>query len=68
MDNYRMDRTVAAKLTFEEADDHVSYYKDKSYNERLNNACFIINHIFQVTPKTKLDRTITDKRKHDKSV
>lgn len=68
MDNFRMDRTVAKKLTFEQADDHVTFYKDKSYNERLNNSCFIINHIFQVTPITKLDRTIIHKRKHDKSI
>lgn len=68
MDNYRMDRTVATKLTFEQADDHVTFYKDKTYFERLNNACFIINHIFQVTPTTKLDRSIIHKRKHGKSI
>ena len=68
MENFRMDRTVASKLTFEEADDHVTFYKDKTYTERLNHACFIINHIFQVTPTTKLDKTIIQKRKHVKSV
>ena len=67
MENYRMDRTVASKLTFEEADDHVTFYKHKSYTERLNAACFIINHIFQVTPTTKLDKTVIQKRKHAKS-
>ena len=66
MENFRMDRTVASKLTFEEADDHVTFYKEKSPVERLNFACFIINSIFNVTPEHKVDRTITFSRKHVK--
>ena len=68
MENFRMDRTVASKSTFEEADDHVTFYKDKSYAVRLNHACFIINQIFGVTPDTKIDKTLIQKRKHAKSV
>ena len=68
MEDYRMDRTVASKLTFEEADDHVTFYKDKTYIERLNAACFIINHIFQVTPTTKLKKNVVQKRKHAKLI
>ena len=57
MENIKMDRTVVSKSTFEEADDHVTFYKDKSYAVRLNHACFIINQIFGVTPDTKIDKT-----------
>lgn len=61
-----MDRTVVTKSSFAEADDHVTFYKDKSPLERLNAACFIINSIFKVTPDFKVDRTITFVRKHVK--
>ncbi len=60
---YRLDRTKVTALTFAEADDHVNYWVNKTEDERLNAACFIINQIFGVTPKTKVDRSITDKRK-----
>ncbi len=59
---YRLDRTKVS-LTFNEADNHVNYGLEKTEDERLNAACFIINQIFGVT-QTKVDRTITDKRKH----
>jgi hypothetical protein len=66
MENFKMDRTVASKLTFEEADDHVSFYKDKTPLERLNYACDIINSIFDIKPNQKMDRTLTFSRKHAK--
>ena len=59
-----MDRTVVSKLTFEEADDHVTFYKDKTPLERLNYACVIINSIFDSTPEMKVDRTVFSSRKH----
>jgi hypothetical protein len=68
MDTIKMDRSVAAKLTFEEADDHVSFYNDKSPLERLNFACDIINSIFNSTPEQKVDRTIISARKHAESI
>ncbi len=60
---YRLDRTKTTSLTFNEADDHVNYWLQKNEDERLNAACFIINQIFGVTHETKVNRTITDKRK-----
>jgi hypothetical protein len=66
MDNFRMNRSVVSKSTFEEADDHVTFYKDKTPLERLNHACYIINSIFNVTPNTKVDRKVTFARKHVK--
>ena len=59
-----MDRTVVSKATFEEADDHVTFYQDKTPLERLNYACDIINSIFQSSPEKKVDRTIFSSRKH----
>ena len=59
-----MDRRVAAKLTFEEADDHVTFYNDKTPIERLNYVCDIINSIYDSSPDQKVDRTIISSRKH----
>lgn len=59
--HYRINRANVTSLTFNEADDHVNYWIEKTEDERLNAACFIINQIFCVTPQTKVDRTITDK-------
>jgi len=61
---YKLDKTALNPMTFEEADDHVSYWKDKTESERLNAACFIINQIFNVTPSHKINFLFTDKRKH----
>ena len=52
-------------MSFAEADNHVTYWEDKSMDERLNAACFIINQIFNVTPSSKIDLRFTDKRKHN---
>ena len=60
---YKIDRTHVTKMGFEEADDHTTYWHDKTKDERLNAACFLINQIYGVTPQTKIDRTITDHRK-----
>lgn len=64
MENFRMDRTVVLKSTFEEADDHVSFYAEKTPLEKLNHACHIINSIFNSSPEKKVDRTIVSSRKH----
>ena len=60
---YRLDRNHVSALSFEESDDHITYWLDKTENERLNAACFLINQIYGVTPQTKIDRSITDQRK-----
>ncbi len=64
MDSYKMDRTVVSKSSFEEADDHVTFYNDKTPLERLNYACDIINSIFDSSPEKKVDKTIFSSRKH----
>ena len=66
MEQFKMDRTIVTKQTFAEADDHVTFYNDKTPLERLNYACFIINSIFNVTPNHKVDKKVTFARKHVK--
>lgn len=61
---YKMDRSELKSMTFQEAEDHSTYYANKSEVERLNAACFIINQIFGTSAFTKVDLTITAKRKH----
>lgn len=68
MKSFRMDRNAVSQSTFKEADDHTTFFKNKTFDERLNHACFIINQIFKVNPSTKVDRTLTQSRKHAKSV
>jgi len=63
--SYQLDRNELKAMSFDEASDHVTYWEDKSMNERLNAACFIINQIFNVTPSSKIDLRFTDKRKHN---
>ena len=68
MEEYKMDRSIVSHSTFEEADDHVTFYKDKTPLERLNYACDIINSIFDSSPEKKVDRTIFSSRKHDQPI
>ncbi len=62
---YKLDRTYVSSMTFEEADDHTTYWLDKTEDERLNAACFLINQLYGVTPHTKVDRTIIECRKFE---
>lgn len=50
---YHLDRTKVTSLTFNEAYDNINYWMEKIVDERLNDACFIIKQIFDVTPFTK---------------
>ena len=61
-----MVRSIVSHSTFEEADDHVTFYKDKTPLERLKAACFIINSIFNVVANTKVYRNVPFARKHVK--
>ncbi len=60
---YKIDRTNVTAMTFEEANDHITYWLDKTEDERLNAACFLINQLYGVMQETKVDRTITAHRK-----
>ena len=68
MEKFKMDRTIVSKSSFKEADDHVTFYKDKTPIERLNYACDIINSIFNSSPNQKVDRSVISSRKHAKLI
>ncbi len=48
-----MNRAIVSKSSFKEADDHVTFYKEKTPLERLNYACDIINSILIQVQKRK---------------
>lgn len=60
---FRLDRTAFKATNAKDADDHVTYWKDKSYKERLEAAFYLINQAYGVTAETKLDRTVFSVRK-----
>jgi hypothetical protein len=60
---FKMNRSVVSASSFEEADDHVSYWLDKTPLERLNAACYIINQIYSVSAATPVKKNIVDARK-----
>jgi hypothetical protein len=62
---YRLDRTAFKIQTFEEANNHYRFWKNKSYSERLDAAFFLINTVYNTSPFTRLNRTVFSKRKHD---
>ena len=63
-EDFKMERSIVKGQSFEEANDHISYWEDKTPLERLNAACFIINQVYGVTPYTKVDKTLVVARKH----
>jgi hypothetical protein len=63
MSTFKLNRQVVQKTSFKDADDHVSFYKDITPHQRLENACFIINQIF-TEEQRKVKRQITSSRKH----
>jgi hypothetical protein len=64
MENLRMNRVAVSKSSFEEADNHVSFYLKKTPLERLNYACSIIYTIFNSSPEKKVDRAVFSARKY----
>jgi hypothetical protein len=60
---FRLDKTVFAATNFKDANNHISYWKDKTYHERLEAAFFLINQFYGINSKTPLDRTVFSKRR-----
>jgi hypothetical protein len=59
-----MDKSVFKASTFEEADNHYGFWKNKSMKERLDAAFYLIQQAYGTTNLTRLDRTFFSKRKH----
>ena len=62
---YKMNRSIISASSFEEADNHVEYWQNKTPMERLNAACFIINNLFNLTPSTRMQKDILTARKRN---
>lgn len=61
---YRLDKTAFQAMSVEEADSHYSIWKNKSYKERLEAGCYLIEQFYGVTAQTAIDKTVFTKRKH----
>lgn len=61
---YRLDKTVFQAMSVEEANSHYSSWKNKSYKERLEAGCYLVQQFYSVTAQTPVDKTIFTKRKH----
>jgi hypothetical protein len=57
---FRLDKTA---FEANDADNHIKYWKDKSYSERLQAAWFLIQHAYGIDNKTRMDKTVFEKRK-----
>ena len=58
-----MDKTAFRTTSFKETDDHVAYWRDKSYRERLEAAWFLIKHAYGIDDDTRMDKTVFECRK-----
>lgn len=65
---FKMDRTIGRGVSFDVAKDHVTYWNDKSPNERLEAAWYLIGITYGVDSKTRLARKVFSKRKHESAV
>jgi hypothetical protein len=64
-EKFRLDRTVFAASNATDADNHMKYWKDKTYSERLEAAFFLINQAYGIDANTPLDRTVFSVRKRE---
>lgn len=60
---FRLDRSAFTATSAVAANDHVTYWKDKTYKERLEAAFYLICKAYGIDETTKLDRTVFSMRK-----
>lgn len=61
---YRLDKPAFQAMSVEEADSHYAEWKNKSYKERLEAGCYLVQQFHGITPQTPVDKTVFTKRKH----
>ena len=61
---YRLDKTAFQAMSVEEADSHYLQWKNKSFKERLEAGCYLVQQFYGITPQTPVDKTVFTKRKH----
>jgi len=62
-EEFRMDKTAFKATNAEDADDHVSEWRNKSLTERLNAAWFLIRHAYGAEAEKPMDKTVFSMRK-----
>ena len=64
---YKLDRTAFQAKTFEEADNHYSYWENKTFKERLEAANYLIQSAYGYLGKSlpPVDRTYFTTRKFE---
>ncbi|HRH60609.1 MAG TPA: hypothetical protein PL045_08570 [Chitinophagaceae bacterium] len=62
--SFAFDRTAFQAVTFEEANDHYGYWKNKSMKERLEAGAYLSMQMFSCSINTPMNKTVFDKRKH----
>jgi hypothetical protein len=62
---FRMDKTAFSATSFKEADNHVAYWEDKTYSERLAAAWFLIKHAYGIDDDTRMDKTVFECRRRN---
>lgn len=60
---FRMDKEAFKASTAKEADNHLAYWKDKTYTERLEAAHFLIKHAYGIEDNTRMDKSVFQNRK-----
>ena len=63
---YPLDRTYFKASTFQEADDHFTYWKQKTLKERLEAAYYLITSAYNLssTDAYRIDKNYFTSRKH----
>ena len=61
---YNIDKTAFSGMKAEEADNHYAYWKNKSFRQRLEAGCYLINQMYGTTAQTPLDKGVFSKRRH----
>jgi hypothetical protein len=62
-EKFRMDKTAFAATNTKDADNHLRYWKDKTFTERLDAAWFLIIHAYHIDENTRMDKTVFSKRR-----
>ena len=62
---YSLDKTAFQAISFEEANDHNGYWKNKSLKERWDAGCYLSMQMYGCDKHTPIDKTVFSCRKHE---
>lgn len=60
---FKLDRSAFKAINAKEADNHMQYWRDKTYAERLAAAMYLIYKAYGVPATVRMDKTVFAKRK-----